>query len=61
MNTFKGIGACVVLAATIFVMGRLVHVEMVIHAVSLVLVAASTVAYLAALLRFRRDRRIAGD
>jgi Flp pilus assembly protein TadB len=59
MNSLKGLGICVVLAAVAFAMTKVSDVSQVIAGASITVVTVSLIAYIASMKRRRRDRRIA--
>lgn len=58
MNSLKGLGVCVLLAAVVIAMHQLADAA-VILVVTITVVLASIAAYVASRLRYRRDRRTA--
>ncbi len=61
MNSLKGLGVCVVLAAMVFAMRELAHAHQVMLVATIAIIVTSAAAYVASKQRYRKDRRIAGE
>ncbi|MFE2143390.1 hypothetical protein ACFXA3_16900 [Streptomyces sp. NPDC059456] len=61
MNTLKGFGACVVLAAIAYAVTLVTNTDQLMLGATAVIVLLSLIGYAASVRRKRRDYRVAGD
>lgn len=59
MNTLRGLGACAVLAGVAFAVTKMVTLDQMVLGITLTVVAASLITYMASIRRRRKDRRAA--
>jgi ABC-type uncharacterized transport system permease subunit len=59
MNTFRGLGACAILAAMAFAVTQVATPDQIMLGITLTIVAVSLFTYMASVRRRRTDRRAA--
>lgn len=61
MNSLKGLGVCVLLAAIAFALTKVEDISLLLFALSIGIIAVSLVTYAASIRRRRNDYRVAGE